>query len=418
MLQPGMCSATSSESSTWIGPPGALATHSATDRRRPGRDVGAADPGVRAALQESDREVREPVRVGVARRRRCRRRSRRSRRAARRCGRSRALVLGADQAEPNSPAIARSRRWSRRRRRSPRSRIVEPRRPSAVADRGRAVVAQTTTETGGQSRSRGKRRLGERAPTVAAPASARGRASVSPKSQSSMSKPPRCHSSVHAKTNAPAQPRRTGAHLPGERSACACGAVAAAVEPELGHQQRPVAGDVLQAGEVGRDCESRLEVDVEADEVEEGQLEVLGRRVVDVGDERRRILVLRRAIEALDEALDPARGRASARSRRDLVADRVAEDRRDAGACADALADAPLDRPRRARRRGRRRAAPTGCRPSREAVLGGQVEQPARRHRVDADSVQSGRGHRGEVALHDLWAWTGRRSRRGGMSRR
>ena len=57
MLQPGMCSATSSESSTWIGPPGALATHSATgpspgggmfgpptpawsrrhERRRPGR---------------------------------------------------------------------------------------------------------------------------------------------------------------------------------------------------------------------------------------------------------------------------------------------------------------------------------------------------------------------------------------------
>ena len=56
--------------------------------------------------------------------------------------------------------------------------------------------------------------------------------------------------------------------------------------------QRPVAGDVLEPREVGLELRARLEEHVEADEVDERQLEVLGARVVDVGDERARVLLL------------------------------------------------------------------------------------------------------------------------------
>ncbi len=44
MLQPGMCSAISSESSTWIGPPGALATHSAVAPSSSGGMLGPPMP--------------------------------------------------------------------------------------------------------------------------------------------------------------------------------------------------------------------------------------------------------------------------------------------------------------------------------------------------------------------------------------
>ena len=60
----------------------------------------------------------------------------------------------------------------------------------------------------------------------------------------------------------------------------------------------------------------RLQVDVERQEVDEGQVEVLRRREVDVGHERARVLVLRRLVQAPQEALRSAGARASARSGR------------------------------------------------------------------------------------------------------
>ena len=44
MLQPGMCSASRSETSTWIGPPGALATQSATAPSSGGGMLGPPTP--------------------------------------------------------------------------------------------------------------------------------------------------------------------------------------------------------------------------------------------------------------------------------------------------------------------------------------------------------------------------------------
>ena len=101
-----------------------------------------------------------------------------------------------------------------------------------------------------------------------------------------MSWPPRCHSSVQANTNAPAHPPANArSHLPIERVRLRDRAVAPAVEADLGDEQRPIAGEVLQAREIGVELITRLEVDVEADEVEERQPQVLGRGVVDVRDE-------------------------------------------------------------------------------------------------------------------------------------
>jgi hypothetical protein len=51
--------------------------------------------------------------------------------------------------------------------------------------------------------------------------------------------------------------------------------VAAAVEADLGHQERPLAAQVVQSQEIVGEALPRLEVDVEADEIEERELEEL-----------------------------------------------------------------------------------------------------------------------------------------------
>ncbi len=63
MLHPGMCSATSSESRTCVGPPGAWATALSMMPASSRDEVGAADPGVVGGL-EGVREETEPVAVG------------------------------------------------------------------------------------------------------------------------------------------------------------------------------------------------------------------------------------------------------------------------------------------------------------------------------------------------------------------
>ena len=81
-----------------------------------------------------------------------------------------------------------------------------------------------------------------------------------------------------------------GPDLPVERRACASSRVAQRVEAGLGDDERPVAGDVLEPSEVGRELRARLEEHVEAHEVDERQREVLGARIVHVGDQRARVL--------------------------------------------------------------------------------------------------------------------------------
>ena len=221
MLQPGMCSAISSESSTWIGPPGALATHSAISPSSGRRDVGAADAGVRA-LQEGGRQVGRASAGRGGRRRRCRRRSRR--------WRPRRPALRAF-ARPRFSVLIRRKPYSRGDlvgavgravvdddhlvvRVLERAQAVE-----AVAQRVLAVVGADDDRDARPGGVASGRAVSENALPTAASACLGWRSrSTRPKAQSSMSKPPRCHSSVHENTNMPgAAGGERGADLPVER---------------------------------------------------------------------------------------------------------------------------------------------------------------------------------------------------------
>ena len=114
--------------------------------------------------------------------------------------------------------------------------------------------------------------------------------------------------------------------LPPERRGLSLAAVAAAIESGLGDEQRPVAAEVLQTCQVRGVGLLLLEEDVAGGEVEKGQLQVLGRGKVDVGEEALGVYLLRRPEEALEEALDALLAVPANDPGRDLVPDRVAED--------------------------------------------------------------------------------------------
>ena len=126
-------------------------------------------------------------------------------------------------------------------------------------------------------------------------------------------------------------------------------AVTHAVEADLRQQQRLVAYDVMQSCDVVAESLPRLEEDVETGEVEERKLEVFGRRIVDIRDERVWVLGLRRRAETLDEALDCAGPMPPHDRRRNLVTDAEAQHGRMTcalgGLGADALDDAACGAP-------------------------------------------------------------------------
>jgi hypothetical protein len=194
--------------------------------------------------------------------------------------------------------------------------------------------------------------------------------------------------------------RERGAHLPGEGLGLAQLAVAHAVEPDLGQHQRSIAGEVLEPGEVGLQPVAILEVDVEAVEVEERQLQVLGGGIVDVRDQRAGILLADERAQSLDVALDAAGADPAHDRRRDLVRDREREQRRVAEA-----------RPRGGDERVLVLTAPatfadvadgalaTEADEQPEPVLERKVQQPARRRRVRAHGIEAVARHEREIAV-------------------
>ena len=83
-------------------------------------------------------------------------------------------------------------------------------------------------------------------------------------------------------------------------------AVTQAVEPHLAQDQRPVSGEVLQLGQVTLELLGVFEVDVEAEQVEEGKLQVFGRGVIDVGHDGIRGFLLHHFVDAAKITLDAA----------------------------------------------------------------------------------------------------------------
>jgi hypothetical protein len=199
------------------------------------------------------------------------------------------------------------------------------------------------------------------------------------------------------------------AHLRGERARLRAAAVAAAVEPELAHHQRPLIREVLQPRDVGGELGRSLEVDVVRYEVEAGQFEVLGAREARVGDERTRILLRHRTPQALEEALDAAAPVPAHDRGGDLVADGVREQRGVAGAAGDGGAHARLDRGgASALVEERHMLLPRQADEHPQPVRERGVEQPARRHRVRAQCVDAVRRHRAQVRRDARAAAVGR----------
>ena len=193
-----------------------------------------------------------------------------------------------------------------------------------------------------------------------------------------------------------------GADLPVQRLGLPPLAVAHAVEPELAHDQRAVAREVLQPRHVRFEPVLRFQVDVEAHEIQERQLEILGGGIVHVSDESPRVFVPHDAGEALEVALHAVAAEPASQRRRDFVAERVAEQRGMAGAGAHFGADQCLDVGRAAAidqiadvLLGRKADHDA------EAVALGDVEQRAGRHRVgDANGGDPIVRHGGEVPFH------------------
>ena len=205
--------------------------------------------------------------------------------------------------------------------------------------------------------------------------------------------------------HAGASSRERRPHLPVERLRLHVVAIAETVESQFAHDERSVTGDILQTPQVRLEPRRGLEVDVEAHEIEERELEVFRRGVVDVGHEPVRVLVLDHPAKPLEVALDlwatqPARHR-----RRDLIAEGIAQERRVTGTLADSLADQRLDLGHLLLAIDEEAHILFGGQSHHdpESVPLGHVEQGARRGRVrNADGVDPVRGHLGEVALNDV----------------
>ena len=174
----------------------------------------------------------------------------------------------------------------------------------------------------------------------------------------------------------------------------------AAVQPDLRHDEGPVADQILKPREVGGQTLLGLQIHVEACEVEERELEVLRGGIVHVRHQGRGILAANRAAQPLEEPLHPAASVPPDDRRRDLVPDRVHQDRRVAGTAADRRADPPLDgvAPRGLVQEGHV-LLPGKADHDPQPVSLGRIEKPAWRHRVGAERVEAVRGDGYEIAL-------------------
>ena len=176
-------------------------------------------------------------------------------------------------------------------------------------------------------------------------------------------------------------------------------AFAHAVGAGLGEQQRALAGDVLQPREIRAQLGLAVQVDVERADVVRVDVEILGGRKVDVGEQALRRFRLHLVVELAQETFDAPLSVPADHGRRNLVAEREEERRR--------------VRRERAHRRRRVAANPPDqgaiveegdvLRPGHaghhlQAVPGRFVEQRFAGHGVRAHRVDAGFRHHREVA--------------------
>src|SRR5262249_45933272 len=97
--------------------------------------------------------------------------------------------------------------------------------------------------------------------------------------------------------------QRGRAHVAGEEAGLLRFAVPERVHAELAEDERLVADQVLQAEQVTAERLGVVEVDVEGDEVQEGDVQVLRGRVAGVGDEALRVGLFADVPQLGEEAL-------------------------------------------------------------------------------------------------------------------
>src|ERR1700687_5086890 len=187
---------------------------------------------------------------------------------------------------------------------------------------GSALYAQITTETLGYSASAGSPGAAYQRCTAWKAGLRRRSRSTRPTAQFAMSQPP--GAPLVGKRKHP-RPRHAhlerGAPLPRQGRGLHDLPLAERVDAELGQDQRPVAGQAVQARQVPAELGLRMQIDVEGQEVGEVGLEVLGGGEVGVAHQGGRLDALDHAGRLPQEPGDPLRPVPADDVGRDLVAD-------------------------------------------------------------------------------------------------
>ena len=179
---------------------------------------------------------------------------------------------------------------------------------------------------------------------------------------------------------------------------------------DLPEHERPVTGQMLQLAEIAAEVLAALEKDVEHQEVDALQRQVLGGRIIGVGDQPAGVDLaddLDQLVERVRHGLQPVPAQDIGGN---LVTQREPQDSRVPGQAlrggqhllAGLARNLPSLAPRAAQE-----VAPVGIEHPREdpeADLGRRLEQVLRRHRVGADDAEPCRAHHRQVALESLAA--------------
>jgi hypothetical protein len=176
----------------------------------------------------------------------------------------------------------------------------------------------------------------------------------------------------------------------------------ARVQPQFRHEEGPVPGQVLQAGQIGPEVLLLLQVDVEAQEIQEGELgEILGGGIVHVGDQGPGVRRLHLPIQPLQESLHPGGAVPADDGRRDLVPHRPRQDGRMSPHPLHLFPD-PLQNALRWLRILQESHVLLPGQPHQDPESMGPcgVEHPQGRDRIGADGVDPAHPHEVEVTLH------------------
>src|SRR5262245_49941364 len=88
-----------------------------------------------------------------------------------------------------------------------------------------------------------------------------------------------------------------GPYLPVQDLRLCCNSVTQAIQPQLAHHERTIESDVLQSSKISTKLVLLFQKHVEAAQIEEGQLEILGARIIDICHQSFRVFILYRFVK-------------------------------------------------------------------------------------------------------------------------